>query len=235
MAAPPTVFIVCSDRDGNGKTLLARVLTDYLLMEERDPFCFDLAAPTGGLRKFFPGRTAVVDFTQDAGRDKVFTTLIDRPGRDYVIDVPAVQLAELCEAARKAGLSEAAHSKGFRVAVLYIVDRDDASLQTAVSLEQILDPDLFVPVANRFIGSALPEGVPGPVLVMEKLHAELQSVIAHKHFSLREFMISDDESLPARMRSNLKTFLQRLVAGMAYFEPALRVDAARNVAFKKGV
>lgn len=235
MAAPPTIYLVCSDRDGNGKTLLARVLVDFLLVEERDPFCFDLGPPPGKLRGYFPGRTALVDFTGAAGREKVLTTLTDRPGRDYVIDIPAAQLAEFCEVASTAGLTAKAHGKGSAIAVLYIVDRDDSSLKTAVALEQILNPDLFVPVANRLIGSALPEGVPGPVLVMEKIHQDLQPIISNRHFSLRQFMLGDEEGVPSRFRSNLKAFLQRLASGMNGFEASLRFEPAREPNRKKGV
>lgn len=235
MAAPPTIYLVCSDRDGNGKTLLARVLVDFLLMEERDPFCFDLGTPAGKLRGYFPGRTALVDFTDAAGREKLLSTLTDRPGRDYVIDIPAAQLAEFCEAANAAGLAAKAHAKGSAIAVLYIVDREESSLKTAVALEQIINPDLFVPVANRMIGSALPEGVPGPVLLMEKLNQDLFAVIANRRFSLRTFMLGDEEGVPSRFRANLMAFLQRLISGMNGFEAVLRFETAREPEHKKGV
>lgn len=235
MAAPPTIYLVCSDRDGNGKTLLARVLVDFLLIDERDPFCFDLGPPPGKLRGYFPGRTALVDFTQEAGREKVLGTLTGRPGRDYVVDIPAGQLAEFCAAANTAGLAAAVHGKGGAIAVLYIVDREEDSLKTAVALEQILNPDLFVPVANRLIGSALPEGVPGPVLVMDKIHQDLQPVISSRRFSLREFMLGNEEGVPARLRTNLKSFLQRLVSGMSGFEAVLRFETARAPDAKNGV
>lgn len=235
MAAPPTIYLVCSDRDGNGKTLLARILIDFLLANDRDPFCFDLGAPRGKLRGYFPGRTALVDFARPEGRDKLLSTLLDRPGRDYVIDVPAAQLAELCEAAKDAGLTATVHAKGSAIAVLYIVDNDEASLETAVTLEQILSPDLFVPVANRFIGSALPEGVPGPVLLMDKLHPDLESIIANRHFSLLAFLLGDEESVPSRFRATLRAFLQRLVAAMNGFEAALAPETVLRTDHGNGV
>ena len=88
MAAPPTVFLICSDLARNGKTLLARVLVDFLLMEGRDPFCFDLAPPAGALRQYFPGRTALLDFAQEEGRTKLFDTLLTRPGREPIRRAP---------------------------------------------------------------------------------------------------------------------------------------------------
>ena len=221
MTAPPTLYIVCSDRGRNGKTLLARVLTDHLLIEGRDPFCFDLAAPEGALRAFFPGRTALIDMNDEAARAMLFDTLLNRAGRDYVIDLPSAQLARFCEAAAGIALHEAARSKGFRLCVLFVVDRDPASLKSAVALEEMLDPDLLVPVINRFIGTSLPEGVPGPVITIERIEGELRVIVSHRRFSFRSFLMGDETAIPARLRTPLKTVLNGLCDGFRSLEPAM--------------
>jgi hypothetical protein len=228
MATPPMVFIICSDQARNGKTLLARALVDFLLMEGRDPFCFDLGHPEAALRAYFPGRTALVDFTMAEGQARVFDTILTRAGRDYVIDLPASRLARFCEAAGGEGFPARAREKDFRLAALFIVDRDEKSLATAAAVEEILLPDIFVPVANRFVGSALPDGVPGPVLAMEGLGDELRTVISHRRFSFRAFMQGDEAAVPARHRHSLKSFLHGLVTGMREFEPALSLQALRE-------
>jgi hypothetical protein len=228
MARLPTLYIVCSDEARNGKTLLTRVLVDFLLMEEHDPFCFDLDPPRGPLRGYFPGRTALVDFATEDGRARVFDIIIRQPGRDYVIDLPARHLARFCEAAGAIGLAEKARAGNFRVAVLYIVDRDEASLRAAVALEELLLPDLFVPVANRAVGSALPPGVPGPVLTIEDLGEDLAAAIADRRLSLRLFMLGDETAVPVRLRTHLKNVLHGLVAGMREFEPAMSLQALRE-------
>jgi hypothetical protein len=228
MPAPPTVFIICSDQVRNGKTLLSRVLIDFLLLEGHDPFCFDLSHPEGALRAFFPGRTSLIDFTQPDSRAKVFDTMLSRSGRDYVIDVPAQQLAMFCETAAGDDFVTLAHRKDFRVAVLYIVDRDEKSLGTAVAVEELLEPDIFVPVANRLVGSALPDGVPGPALVMQRMEDELSVLVSNRRFSLRAFMQGDEAAVPARFRNGLKNFLHGLVTGMRDIEPALSLQSLRD-------
>ena len=220
MAAPHSLFIVCSDHPHNGKTLLARVLVDYLLAEEHDPFCFDLAFPEGGLRAYFPGRTALVDFASPQGREKVFGTLLARAGRDYVIDVPAQHLAEFCEAAAAISLSEKAQGRGFRIVVLYIVGPEEKSLRTAMAVDDILQPDILVPVANRLFGSALPEGVPGPVLRMEALDTEVRAIVANRRFSLRLFMLGEDGDMAPRHKVALNRFLLGLLTGFRSLESA---------------
>ena len=222
------VFIVCSDQARNGKTLLARVLVDFLLLEGRDPFCFDLGHPEAALRPYFPGRTMHIDFAVPEGQAKLFEMILGRGGRDYVIDLPAQHLAQFCEVAGRLSFPAEAEARGFRTCALYIVDREEKSLTTAVAVEEILLPDIFVPVANRFVGSALPDGVPGPVLVMERMDTPLREVVANRRFSLRIFMQGDESQVPVKLRHALKNFLHGLVTGMREFEPALSLQALRQ-------
>ncbi|MCX7348304.1 MAG: hypothetical protein NTZ54_01860 [Alphaproteobacteria bacterium] len=225
MPAPPTIYIVCSDRGRNGKTFLARVLTDHLLIEERDPFCFDLSAPEGALRAYFPGRTALIDMSDEKSRGKLFELLLARAGRDYVIDVPSPHLARFCEAAGEISLHEAARAKGFRLCVLFIVDRDPASLKTAVALEEMLQPDLLAPAVNRFVGTSLPDGVPGPVIIIDKIEGELRVLITQRRFSLRSFLLGDEASVPARLRAPLKNVLHGVIDGLRNIEPAMSLQS----------
>ena len=225
MPAQPTLYIVCSDRGRNGKTLLARVLVDHLLIDERDPFCFDLGAPGGSLRAYFPGRTALIDMADEASRAKLFDIVLGRGGRDYVIDVPGAQLAQFCEAAGEKSLPDAARSRGYRVCVLFVVDRDPTSLKTAVAVEDMLQPDLLVPVINRFVGTSLPDGVPGPVVIMEKIEGELHAVVSNRRFSMRAFLLGDDAAVPARLRAHLKNFLHGVLGGLRNLEPAMSLQS----------
>lgn len=228
MPGPTTVYIVCSDRGDNGKTLLARALTDHLLLEEHDPFCFDLDAPKGGLRPFFPGRTSLADFGAAGERARVFSMILGSPGRDYVIDLPATQLVPFCEAARARDFTTAAAAAGFRLCVLYVVDRMPESLSSAVAVDDLLQPDLMVPVVNHAVGSCLPDGVPGPVLVMEAITEELHPVVWSRRFSLRAFVQGNHTGVPARHVANLKTFMHGLLAGLREIDPALSLKQLRD-------
>ena len=228
MPAPATIYIVCSDRGRNGKTLLARVLVDHLLIDERDPFCFDLGAPGGSLRNFFPGRTALIDIGDGQGRAKLFDILLARAGRDYVIDVPGALLTRFCEAAGAVSFPEAARGKGFRICVLYVVDRDPLSLKTAMAVEDMLQPDLLVPVINRFVGTSLPDGVPGPVVTLEKIEGELHGIISNRRFSLRAFLMGDDAGVPARLRAHLKNFLHEVLGGLRNLDPAMSLQSLQD-------
>ena len=189
MASPSIIALVCSDRHRNGKTLLARVLVDFLLLEGRDPYCLDLGFPEGALRSYFPGRTALVDFGHVSGKMKVFDRILAGPGRDYVIDLPAQQLAPVCEAMADLEFRKASQDKAFRLVVFYIVDETVDSLKAAAAVEDILAPDLFVPVENRFVGSSLPPGAPGLTLIMDRLDPELHTIVSNRRCSFRSFLL----------------------------------------------
>ena len=153
MAITPTVYITASDQHRNGKTLLARLLADYLLLDGRDPFMIDTDAPDGPLRSFFPGRTALADFEKMQGRMKLFDTILASPGRDYVVDLPARHTDDFFKAAAELHAFEEMKRLGFRVIVFYIVDRTAASLRTAKTIQKFPNIDLFVPVENQHVGS----------------------------------------------------------------------------------
>lgn len=224
MPAISTIYIVCSDRGRNGKTLLARLLIDHLLISGQDPFCFDLNAPEGVLRNYFPGRTALIDPADEKSRVRLFDILLAQAGRDYVIDVPGAQFMRFCEAAAEASLPQAARARGFRLCVLFVIDRDQASLKSAVALEEMLEPDLLVPVVNRFVGTALPEGVPGPVITLDGIESEVRTLIAHRRFSFRSFLLGDEAAVPARLRAQLKNVLHGALEGLRNLEPAMSLQ-----------
>ena len=109
--------------------------------------------------------------------------------------------------------------------MLFVVDRDPASLKTAVALEEMLEPDLLVPVVNRFVGTSLPEGVPGPVIVLDRIEGELRVLISHRRFSLRSFLLGEETEIPARLRPQLKNVLHGVIEGLRNLEPAMSLHS----------
>jgi hypothetical protein len=221
VAPPPTIYIVCSDQHRNGKTLLARVLVDYLMLEGHDPFVIDAGVPEGPLRNYFPGRTALVDFSSIRGQMKVFDTILAAPGRDYVIDLPAPQLQRFEAAVQELRFAAEARRLGFRIVVLFIVDAGQESLDAAVIFERAVAPDLLVPVKNAAVGSALPAGYRGVQVNMEELPPQLLTIIANRHFSLRAFLSGEEEGVPEPLRPALTAFLYGLLTAFRDIPPAM--------------
>ena len=196
MAQAPGIFIVCSGQHRNGKTLLARLLADYLLLEDRDPFLIDLSHPEGALRAYFPGRTALVDFGHVAGQMKAFDTILGSGSRDYVIDIPAEHLAKFCATAASLQFRAELRKAGFNLVVFFIIDKEPESLKDATQTEEILTPDLFIPVRNAMVGSALPRRYDGLTLTMPELDPEVVAIVNSRRFSFRTFLLGDEQPVP---------------------------------------
>lgn len=228
MAAQPVVHIVCSDRHRNGKTLLARVLVDYLILDGRDPFVIDVGYPDGPLRNYFPGRTALVDFDTTAGQIKLFDTILNSPGRDYVIDLPSALTENFFKTSVELGFSGEAQRQGFGIVVLFIVDQSMDSLKAVEVLKTRARPDLVVFVRNSFIGSALAEIGDKTVIDIPDLDPEIAAIVSVKRFSFRNFLLDDEQGLGAAQNTRLKSFLYDIMIGLRNIGPAITLRALRN-------
>jgi hypothetical protein len=228
VAEPPTVYIVCSDRHRNGKTLLARVLVDFLLAGGHDPFVIDADSPEGPLRAAFPGRTALVNFEDIRGQMKLFDTILGSPGRDYVIDLPAAETEHFCDAAIELDFVAEARRRGFALAMLFVVDRDPDSADTARHVDAIFYPDLFVPVRNAAVGSAWRASPRELVIDMPALAPEVSAITEDRRFSFRAFMLGDVGAVPHDLRPALAAFLSPLTTALRDLGPALSLKVIQR-------
>ena len=226
MAHIPTVYITASDQHRNGKTLLARLLADYLMLDGHDPFMIDTDAPDGPLRNYFPGRTALADFSQMQGQMKLFDTILASPGRDYVVDLPVRHMENFFKAVGELNFFDEVHKAGFRIFVFFIVDRTTTSLKVARSIQEFPSIDLFVPVRNEFVGSNWPKEESG--LVIPALPQALAFAITEKRFSLRSFVLGDTQHLPPEYHTMLSTFLYDVLGNLGNLEPLASLKSLRE-------
>jgi hypothetical protein len=226
VARIPTVYITASNQHRNGKTLLARLLADYLLLGGRDPFMLDADAPDGPLRAYFPGRTALADFAHTHGQMKLFDTILASPGRDYVVDLPAHHTDGFFKAASELYFFEEAKKMGFRIFLFFVVDRSVTSVKEARILEHFPGIDLFVPVRNEFVGSSWPS-MDG-ALTIPTLPLPLTTAISDKRFSLRAFVLGDMQGLDAKLQPILSSFMFDVLNNFSNLEPLISLRGLRG-------
>jgi hypothetical protein len=226
MAVHPTIYIVASDQHRNGKTLLARLLVDYLMLDGHDPFIIDTDAPDGPLRNYFPGRTALADFAAIKGQMKLFDTILAAPGRDYVIDLPVRHTENFFAAERDLGFFSACHAAGFRVFLFFVVDQSLVSLKAAKLAQRYPGLDLFVPVRNMMVRSAWPEDE--GALSIPFLAAPVASVIGHRRFSFRLFVQGDTQGLSEDMVPVMQSFLYETLSNLSNLEPVFSLRELRK-------
>ncbi len=228
LADKPTIYIICSDRHRNGKTLLARVLVDYLMLDGKDPFVIDANVPEGPLRAAFPGRTALVDFEQVQGQMKLFDTIVGSLGRDYVVDLPAPQTENFFVILKQLNVLAEATRLGFRFAVLFIVDKEWASLNAAEDLRAAIAPHVMLKVRNLHVGSAASQRDTGLTIEIPVLDRDLFPLIEDRRFSFRRFLLGDESSMSAPAATKLKIFLLALITDLQEIEPALSLQKIKT-------
>ena len=144
MPATP-VYIVCSPRPQVGKTLLARLLSEFLLLKNGEVLAFDTEAPRGTLKRFHPDVTEIVDVTSTSDQMKIFDTLNTANASVTVIDVRAGLLSPTRASLRDIGFLDAARSGQITFAVFHILGPSIASL------DEIAETANFMTGAKYFL------------------------------------------------------------------------------------
>ncbi|MBG1232147.1 hypothetical protein [Aestuariivirga litoralis] len=225
MADKPTVYIVASDQNRNGKTLLSRLVVDYLLLDGKDPFAIDTDAPEGPLRQMFPGRTLLADFAQMQGQMKLFDTILASPGRDYVIDLPVRHMLPFFKALKELDFLNELKTRGFRIIVFFIVDRTQSSLRAAYETSEIKGIDLFAPVVNENVGTSWPDDA---ALTLQALPRDVAIAISERRFSIRNFVLGDEQGLHEQQRLALNGFLTRALSDLSGLDVELSLQKLRK-------
>ncbi len=115
--------VVCSDESRNGKTLMARVIADHLLLTGRDPHVFDCDQPRGDIVRFFPSRSSLIDLERTSGQIRLFDTALADPTRDYVVDLPAHGLDPFFTVIDDLDFINAAHDAGLELFIVFMLDK----------------------------------------------------------------------------------------------------------------
>src|SRR5437899_242684 len=89
MSRPTHVYIVASPRPRTGKTLLARLLTEFYRSDGRPVGAFDLDTMDATLAAFLPKFTVRADITDTRGQVALFDELIIDNEKPKVVDVSA--------------------------------------------------------------------------------------------------------------------------------------------------
>src|SRR6202022_1720181 len=98
MSATP-VYIICSPRPLVGKTLIARLLSEFLLLKNGEVAAFDINLKEPSLLEYLPGITETAEVDDTFGKMTLMDRLIVNDGIAKVIDLgfhPFDQFYKMC-------------------------------------------------------------------------------------------------------------------------------------------
>jgi hypothetical protein len=139
----PLVVIVGADKGGVGKTMVSRALLDYFAQNAIDYRAFDTEIPNGVLKRFYPGKTELVDLTDSDGQMKVFDTL---GSAVTVIDIRAGLLSPTLKTLKEIGYLDPAKCK---ITVLHVLGNSQASVGEVKGITDAIATSRYIAVANR--------------------------------------------------------------------------------------
>jgi hypothetical protein len=195
MARTP-VFIICSPRPLVGKTLIARLLTEYLLLKHGAVIAFDINLKEPSLLDFLPDVTETADVIDTFGKMQLMDRLIVNDGVAKVIDLGFHAFDEFFKMTEEIGFMKEAARRGVSPLILFVADTDRASARAFPMLQQQIPPNALVTIDNEQVvrGELPPAFARGRVLRIAALPVFLKTYIDRLTFSFTGYLRNEKDS-----------------------------------------
>src|SRR5471030_419818 len=216
MSFSNSVTIVASQRPRVGKTLLARLLTDFHVYEGRKVTAFDLNSGEGTLAQFLPEHAAVAEIADIQGQMALFDRLIADDDITKVVDLGHEAFATFFAVAKKIGFAEEARRRGIAPAILFVVTPDNTSVDAYRGLRSRLLHATLTPVHNELLGPAqhrdryLTVGSGAAQLKLFALAPGLRRYIETPPFSFSDSKLANAKDIPLDTHIELQRWLRKI-------------------------
>ena len=209
--SPTPVYIICSPRPLVGKTLIARLLSEFLLLKNGTVVSFDINLKEPSLLEYLPRTTETADVIDTFGKMQLMDRLIVDDGVAKVIDLGFHAFDEFFKMTDEIGFMKEAVRRGVAPVVLFVADTDRASARGYPMLQQQIPPNALVTIDNEHIvrGELPPAFARGRVLRIAALPVFLKTYIDRLSFSFTGYLRSERDSsteLHQWIRRNYSSF-----------------------------
>jgi hypothetical protein len=195
MSATP-VYIICSPRPLVGKTLIARLLSEFLLLKNGTVTSFDINLKEPSLLEYLPRTTETADVIDTFGKMQLMDRLIVNDGVAKVIDLGFHAFDEFFKMTDEIGFLKEAVRRGVAPAILYVPDIDRASAAGYSMLQQQIPPNALIAVDNEHVvRGELPRAMErGRVVRISALPVFLKTYIDRLSFSFTTYLRNEKDS-----------------------------------------
>jgi hypothetical protein len=130
------IHFIGGEKGGVGKSLMARVLAQYLIDKQHAFLGFDTDRSHGALMRFYPAFASAVAIDRIESLDAIVEAAVDQPGRRILVDLAAQTHDPLASWMEDAGVIGLADELGMKLFYWHVMDsgRDSVDL-----LRRLLD------------------------------------------------------------------------------------------------
>jgi hypothetical protein len=195
MPATP-VYIICSPRPQVGKTLIARLLSEFLLLKNGNVAAFDINLKEPSLLEYLPRITETADIMDTFGKMQLMDRVIANDGVAKVIDLGFHAFDEFFKMTEEIGFLKEAVRRNVVPMVLYVGDADRFSTRGHETLRHQIPHANLITVDNEYVvRGELPEALSrGHTLRLSALPMFLRTYIDRQTFSFTDYLRQEKDS-----------------------------------------
>ena len=184
------VYIICSPRPLVGKTLIARLLSEFLLLKQGAVAGFDINLKEPSLLEYLPKITETAEVDDTFGKMALMDRLIVNDGISKVIDLGFHAFDEFFKMSEEIGFMKEAARRGVAPVILLVADTDRASARGHLMLQQQIPPTALVVIDNEYVlrGELPPAFSHHRVLRIGALPVFLKTYIDRLTFSFTDYL-----------------------------------------------
>ena len=194
--SPTPVYIICSPRPLVGKTLLARLLSEFLLLKDGIVSSFDINLKEPSLLEYLPRITETADVVDTYGKMQLMDRLIVNDGIAKVIDLGFHAFDEFFKMTHQIGFLKEAARRGVAPVVLFVADTDRVSARSYPTLQEYFPAKALITIDNEHVvRGELPTAMAaGRVLRISALPSFLKTYIDRVSFSFTDYLRNERDS-----------------------------------------
>ncbi len=190
------VYIICSPRPLVGKTLMARLLSEFLLLKDGTVVSFDVNLKEPSLLEYLPKTTETADVIDTYGKMQLMDRLIVDDGVAKVIDLGFHAFDEFFKMSDEIGFLKEAARRRVAPIILFVADTDRVSVRGYETLRQQIPPGSLVTIDNEHVvrGELPAEMAHGRLLRIHALPPFLKTYIDRLNFSFTDYLRHEKDS-----------------------------------------
>jgi hypothetical protein len=195
MTATP-VYIVCSPRPQAGKTLVARLLSEFLLLKDGRVVSFDINLKEPSLLDYLPDITETAEIDDTYGKMQLMDRVILDDGIAKVLDLGFHAFDEFFKMSDEIGFLKEAARRNIAPVVLFLASPDRVSARGHETLRQLIPPSQLIVVDNEYVvrGELPLAWARGRLLSIGALPTFLKTYIDRQNFSFTDYLRQEKDS-----------------------------------------